>query len=287
MVFLISEDLGKRGDRLAIGLISILSLGFIGLIALAIYFYPDTYSFFSNYLSDLGMTVTSPHNYDNSTSSMIFTVAMVVVGILSFAFWAVSQNVLRYNVKPKLGKKATALVILGCLLGIASSPFGAAIGFFHYNTDKSMHLTMGWIFFILASGACLIYSVLFIYLFMSDTSRQNTYTITALIFTVIGAVGLYFMIKDNLASLIMPIIIGFLLLVMVLNVFSYYKFKILISYLSFFVSFIFIVSIIAVLALYFTVGLKEFIEVTFIVIISAFLMTNNLELFKIEKEDSV
>ena len=281
MTFLLKEKISDRVANIGIGLISLLAISFVVLIGLAIHFYPDNYAFFSNYLSDLGMTRTVPGNFDNSTSSLIFTIAMVVAGLLSLSFWLLSQNVIRFHV----GLKAlpNLLVEVAAFVGFVSTFFAMAIGFYHYDTNKSMHLTVGWIFFVLASGTCLVYGILFLYLFMSDTKHQLGYTILTVIITLVSAAGLDLIIKENLTESLLAIVIWLIVFKMVLEIIFSFKFEDAICYLSFLVSFVLIVSIIVIILLYVTIGLQPVMEVTFIVVISAFLMTNNLELIKIER----
>ena len=286
-MFLISDELSDRVSTFAIVIISLLSILFVVLIGLAIHYYPDNYKFFSNYLSDLGMTVTSPHGYDNGTSSLIFTLAMFTAGLLFLLFWIISQNVIRFHVPLKPLFKL--LIGIASILGIISSFFSASIGIFHYDTDKSMHLTVGWIFFILASAACIIYGVLFVYLFLKNKSEDKAlfWLIVTVVIMVLVAVVYDLFREQNITDQLMILIIWLIIVIMFLNLLLLFKFDSLISYLSYFISFILITAVIVILLLYVTIhGLIPVMEVSFIIVISAFVMTNNLELLKLERKKS-
>ena len=152
-----------------------------------------------------------------------------------------------------------------------------------------MHLTVGWIFFILASAACIIYGVLFVYLFLKNKSEEKAlfWLIVTVIIMVLVAVVYDLFREQNITDQLVIIIIWLIVVIMFLNLLLMFKFDSLISYLSYFISFVLITAVIVILLLYATIhGLIPVMEVSFIIVISAFVMTNNLELFKLERKKS-
>lgn len=276
MQFFLNDLQVKKLSKFGLFLINILSIVFIALIGLAIYYYPSNYSFFGNYLSDLGQKMAN--GLDNSTSSLLFSLAMFTAGLLSAVFWFLSQNVIYNSIKLPLKYKLP--ILIGSVIGFISAIFNALIGIFPLDTQPDNHYLVGAIFFSLAGLACTLYALFFIYLFFLHKTPANTikYSIISFLIPIVFALVLTAFVSQ-ISSLIIIILVTLLVL---LNLLFMFKFKSLINYMSYIVSFSMIVLEALIVMLLIGSGLEPVIEVTFIIGIVAFIMTNNIRILKLE-----
>jgi hypothetical protein len=281
MKFFLSDEQVKNVSKYGLFLINIIALGFIILIGLAIINYPGNYDFFTSYLSDLGQKMAD--GFDNSTSSLLFTTAMILAGILSALFWFLSQNVIYHSFDLPLKYKVP--ILIGSVIGFISTFFNALIGVFPLDTQQQNHYLVGAIFFSLAGLACTLYALFFIYIFFLDKKpdRVIEYSLASFLIPIIFALILTGFISQ-IPSYVIYILIAFLIL---LNLLFMVVFKSFITYLSYIVSFSMIVLEALIVMLIIGSGLKGIIEVTFIIGIVAFIMTNNIRLLKLEEKKEI
>ncbi len=276
MRFFLNDQEVKKFSKYGLFSVNIFALGFILLVGLAFYNYAGSYNFFHNYLSDLGRTVADGNN--NSTSSNYFTAAMIVAGILSVIFWFLSMNVIYNSISLPLKFKLP--VLLGSIIGIISAIFNALIGIFPLDTQTRNHYLVGAIFFSLAGLACILYALFFVYLFFHHKTPEKKveYSILSFLIPIVFALALTAIINDISASLIIIIIT----VLIVLNLLFMFAFKSFIDYMSYIISFSMIVLEVLIVILLIGSGLKPVIEVTFILGIVVFIMTNNIRILSLD-----
>ena len=272
--FFLNDQEVRKLSKYGLFLVNIFAVAFIILIGLAMYNYKGDYSFFHNYLSDLGRTVVNGHS--NSTSSHYFTAAMITAGLLSACFWFLSMNVIYNSINLPLKFKLP--ILIGSVVGFISAIFNALIGFYPLDTQSSMHYLVGAIFFTLAGLACTLYALFFVYLFFhyKNPEKKIEYSIISFLIPIIFSLVLYAVIKD-----ISGLYIIFLVIVLIiLNLVFIVAFKTFIKYLSYIVSFSMIVLEALIVMLLIGSGLQPVIEVTFILGIVVFIMTNNIRIIR-------
>ncbi len=266
----------RKLSKFGLILINLLAIIFIIFILLAIYYYPGQYNFFGNYLSDLGQKMVG--GVDNSQSSLLFTSAMITAGILSAIFWFLSQNVIYHSINLPLKYKAP--ILIGSVIGFISAIFNALIGFFPLDTQPDTHYLVGAIFFSLAGLACTMYALFFIYLFFLQKTPERTiqYSLISFIIPVLFGLALTAIIS-KVSSII---IVALVTLLILLNLAFMVVFKSFITYLSYILSFSMIVLEALIVLLLIGSGLEPIIEVTFILGIVVFIMTNNIRILTLE-----
>jgi hypothetical protein len=276
MGIFISDERIKKLSKFGQILIGLLSFAVLGLVLLAIYFYPGQYNFFTNYISDLGRTVT-PEGFDNSTSSSIYLLAMLMMGLVSLGFWFFTQNVIYHAFTTKW----KYLVILGSFLGMLSSVAIGITGFFPLDTQQSTHNLLGVIFFVLGGIAMGLYAVFFIILFFIDKDIEKLiiYSIISVFVPLIFAF-IVIGILDQISSVYIIILVGVLLIT---NLIFQLAFKSFINYLSYIISFsILVLEFALVLLITSLLTVSAVMEVTFVLGMVAFMVINNVRIFEID-----
>lgn len=273
-IFLSDEQI-KKFSKWGMILIGFLSFAVLGLIILAMINYPGEYDFFKNYISDLGRKFTE-EGYDNSISSSIYMLAMLMLGLVSTGFWFFSQNIVYHVFKTKW----KYLVILGSLSGIISSIVIGLTGFFPLDTASEMHNLLGMIYFALGGIALSLYSIFFIVLFFSnkDDIKVIVYAVISVIIPIIFA----FIVVGILDEISTVYIVGLVLLLLIVNVVFLFAFKNFISYLSYLISFSMLVLEVTIVLLVISVGIKPIIEVSFVLGMVTFMMINNARIIELD-----
>lgn len=275
MRYFLDDQEVKNISKYGLFLVNIFALGFILLIGIAIYTYSGSFDFFHNYLSDLGRTVVNGNT--NSTSSLYFTSAMIVAGILSAIFWFLSMNVIYNSINLPLKFKSP--VLAGSVIGFISAIFNVLIGFFPLDTQTQNHYLVGAVFFSLAGLACTLYALFFVYLFFHQKTpeKQVQYSVLSFLIPILFALALAAIIND-ISAIYIIIIVAILI---ILNLILVFAFKTIINYLSYIISFSIIVLESLIVILLLSSGIKPIIEVTFILGIVVFIMTNNIRILSI------
>lgn len=248
----------------------------MGLILGAIYFYPDEYNFFTNFISDLGRTVT-PNGNNNTISSSIYLVAMVVLGLVSIGFWFFTQNVIYHAFRTKW----KYIVLIGSFSGIISSIAIGLTGFFPLDTQQATHNVLGAIYFGLSGISISLYSIFFIILFFAnkDFERFVLYSLLSVIVPVIFA----FIIIGILSEISTLYIVFLVSLFLTLAVLFQFAFQSLFSYLSYLISFsMLVLEAILLLLILSLLIIYPVMEVSFVLGMVAFMMINNIRIFQID-----
>ena len=126
---------------------------FIVVTIVAMFFYPDGYSFTEDYLSYLGTTINVRTYSDNTISRILFIIACVVAGASLIPFWIVITTLFKDT------EITRSLSYVGSMFGILSSPLLMGIAIFPGDKMYAIHAYMARYFFILFAISILIYSV--------------------------------------------------------------------------------------------------------------------------------
>lgn len=173
------------------------SIAFILMTVAAMFFYPggsgsdpylNGYSFWSNFFSDLGRTVTPLHE-PNTISFFLFTFAMLIIGIVMVLFFVAY---------PVLFKKRRATYLIaktGSLFGIAAGLFFCGVGMTPVNEVTDVHNFFASAAFVSITAALFFYMVAII--FTKDYPKIYVFFIALLlmimtVFIYIGVTGLTF-----------------------------------------------------------------------------------------------
>ena len=124
---------------------------FVIVTFIAMLTYPGGYSFFDNYFSELGLTVT------NGTPSLLnyalFIVACSSAALCLIPFLLAMQTVFTET------KSLTALSWTGTIFGIAAAPNLAFLAIFAANIQIGLHGLTTLLFFFLITLGILVYSI--------------------------------------------------------------------------------------------------------------------------------
>jgi hypothetical protein len=134
------------------------------------------YRFFSNFFSDLGMI----HSYNgrlNIVSAILFSSALVLMGIAIVLFFFAIQKFFIYNSKTKIIIRFTT--VLGILSGITC----AGIGFSPQDLLPTLHESMAYCF----SGTFLFALVFFTISIFMNSKYARIYAVTNIVYMVILA----------------------------------------------------------------------------------------------------
>jgi hypothetical membrane protein len=174
MVSIKLEDL-KSWKRLSCIISLFGGLQFIVVTFIAMFFYPDGYSFTEDYFSHLGTTVNMKTGSPNDVSRFLFVMACVITGVCLIPFWIVLLTLFTAS------KLMKALSLFGSLLGVISCPFLMGIGIFAGDTQPSLHVLSTRMFFLLFAAAILIYSIAILF----NAEYQNIYSIIGIAFSIL------------------------------------------------------------------------------------------------------
>ena len=148
---------------------------FIVVTIVAMFFYPDGYSFTEDYFSFLGTTVNVRTYSQNTISRILFVIACVVAGASLIPFWIVITTLFK-------DKEITRyLSYFGSLLGIIASPLIMGVGIFPGDKMYDIHNFAARYFFLLFAIAILIYSIAILF----NENYQNFYAFIGFGFSVL------------------------------------------------------------------------------------------------------
>ncbi len=173
---------------LLLGLVGIIL--FIALTIIAMFLYPDGYSFFGDYFSTLGRTI-SYGGAPNMPARILFVIACVTAGITIIPFWIIFRNFFMED------KRTKTLSILGSCCGISASPFLALLAIFTTDTQYDPHIISSIFFFAFFGVAVLIYSIAII--LSSTYSKLFAYIGFALVAIIIIYITVFFNTPLNAA----------------------------------------------------------------------------------------
>ncbi len=173
---------------LLLGLIGIIL--FITLTIVSMFLYPDGYSFFGDYFSTLGRTI-SYGGAPNLPARILFVIACVTAGITIIPFWIIFR---KFFIETK---RIKALSFLGSCCGIIASPFLALLAIFTTDTQYDPHIISSILFFAFFGVAVLIYSIAII---LNNTYNNIfAYIGFALVVTIIIYITIFFNTPLNAA----------------------------------------------------------------------------------------
>lgn len=146
---------------------------FIIVTFVAMLTYPRGYSFFDNYFSELGLTIT------NGTPSMLnyvlFIIACSSPALCLIPFLFAMQTVFTET------KLLSILSWIGTILGIASAPNLAFLAIFAADVQMALHGLTTLLFFILITLGILVYSIAI----LLNKEYPNLYAIIGLVVVII------------------------------------------------------------------------------------------------------
>lgn len=148
---------------------------FIVVTFIAMFFYPDGYSFTEDYFSFLGTTINVRTYSPNRISRILFVIACVVAGASLIPFWIVITTLFKNS------DIARYLSYFGSILGIISSPLLMGAGIFPGDKMYETHSFSAKYFFLLFAAAILIYSIAI----LLNENYQNIYAFIGFGFSVL------------------------------------------------------------------------------------------------------
>jgi len=161
---------------------------FVLLTFIAMLFYPGGthdnpaapgYSFFNNFFSDLGLTV-SPSGETSTVSFFLFTLSLTLAGLAIILFFLAS---------PALFKNTPGRIpsLLGSIVGVLSGLFYIGIAF----TPADLHLEWHGNFVLLAFSSFLLVVILYTLAIFLNKDYPNRYAYVYLVFAVLLAAYLW------------------------------------------------------------------------------------------------
>ncbi|TFG13411.1 MAG: hypothetical protein EU535_04980 [Promethearchaeota archaeon] len=170
---------------------------FILLTFIAMFFYPDGYSFTGDYFSYLGTTVNLKTGSPNTISRILFFTACVIVGASLIPFWLVISTVFtETNLLKYIG-------ISGSITGIISSICLMGVGIFAEDTHYVIHTSLAKMFFSFIIIAILIYS----FAILLNSAYHNIYSLIGIAFSISVILMLYIFRNSMLMNIIMQKVI--------------------------------------------------------------------------------
>ncbi|MHA1147844.1 MAG: DUF998 domain-containing protein [Promethearchaeota archaeon] len=158
---------------------------FIFFLTMSMLFYPDGsssigyngydgYSFWNNFISDLGMTHTFKGN-SNSISPLFLLAGIVILSIGGSLFY-----LLTFIIFSNEDKNSIRLSAIVATSGIVSLIFLLGVSIFPKDTYPQLHELTSTLFFLLTFAAIIIYN----YLIHLQENISDKYTITGYIFII-------------------------------------------------------------------------------------------------------
>ena len=183
-------DLKKWRERIFIfNIVSIIQ--YFILIHVAMFFYPggtrldpnvQGYSFFSNFISDLGLT-RSYSGYPNTISYILFTISMILSGISSILFYIAIIHFFKTKIQKRL---ITLTSLFGVIIGI--SIIGA--GLTPWNIYPEAHDNFGEASFI----TTIITTFFYILAVTHNEEYPNHYAYVLICYMLVAIIFIGFMI---------------------------------------------------------------------------------------------
>jgi len=170
---------------------------FILLTFIAMFLYPDGYSFTGDYFSNLGTTINVKTGSPNIIPRILFLTACVVVGASLIPFWMVIST---FFTEKKLLKYIS---ISGSVIGIISSICLMSVGIFAEDTHYFLHSSSAKLFFSFVIIAILIYS----FALLLNSAYHYVYSFIGIIFSVSAISMLYLFRYSIMINIIMQKVI--------------------------------------------------------------------------------
>ena len=161
----------KQSSILAI----VAGIQFIILTIVAMLIYPGGYSFWDNFFSHLGHTVSYNNGQPSIPSYIIFASTCTITAILLIPFWCALTTMFRKTTLERY------LSFIGTLLGLFSCPNLALLAILPGNLLFEPHIFTTRLFFMSFAAAILIYSIAIIF----NREYENYYAIIGFIISVI------------------------------------------------------------------------------------------------------
>ncbi len=127
-------------------------LQFFLLTFLAAFFYPGGYDYFNYYFSDLG-AVTARNSDVNTTSAILFFIALATVSITLVPYWL---GLFKFFSQSRVERISS---LLGSVVGLICSPVLIGVALFTIDTQLEIHFVLVLVQFSLFSIAILLYSI--------------------------------------------------------------------------------------------------------------------------------
>ncbi|TFG29170.1 DUF998 domain-containing protein [Candidatus Thorarchaeota archaeon] len=138
---------------------------FIIVTFIAMLTYPEGYSFFENYFSQLGLTVTN--SQPSMLNYILFSIACTSAAVCLVPFLFAMRTVFTETLQLKL------LSWIGTILGIAAAPNLSALALFAADVFPTEHGLTTLLFFLLITIGILVYSVAI----LLNNNYQNLYAL--------------------------------------------------------------------------------------------------------------
>jgi len=161
----------KQSSILAI----VAGIQFIILTIVAMIIYPGGYSFWENFFSHLGHTVSYNNGQPSIPSYIIFASTCTITAILLIPFWCALTTMFRKTTLERY------LSFIGTLLGLFSCPNLALLAILPGNLLFEPHIITTRLFFMSFAAAILIYSIAI----LLNKEYENYYAIIGFIISVI------------------------------------------------------------------------------------------------------
>ncbi|MGY5852195.1 MAG: DUF998 domain-containing protein [Candidatus Thorarchaeota archaeon] len=152
-------------------------LQFFLLTFLAAFFYPGGYDYLNYYFSDLG-AVTARNSDVNTTSAILFFIALATVSITLVPFWL---GLFKFFSQSRVERISS---LLGSVMGLICSPVLIGVALFTIDTQLEIHFVLVLVQFSLFSFAILLYSIAI----LLGRRYSNLYGLVGLIVLAIGVV---------------------------------------------------------------------------------------------------
>ncbi|MFX1499303.1 MAG: hypothetical protein ACFFBH_17435 [Promethearchaeota archaeon] len=126
---------------------------FIIMTIIAMIIYPGGYSFWNNFFSHLGYTISYNNGQPSIPSYVIFASTCTITAILLIPFWCVLTSFFRQTTLERY------LSFIGTLFGLLSCPNLALLAIFPGNLLFEPHIIVTRLFFMLFAAAMFTYSI--------------------------------------------------------------------------------------------------------------------------------
>ena len=148
---------------------------FIILTIVAMLIYPGGYSFWDNFFSHLGYTVSVNNGQPSLPSYILFAITCTIAGVFLIPFWCTMNSMFRKTTLERY------LGFLGTLLGLLASPNLALLAIFPGNLLFTPHIITTRLFFLLFASAMIIFSIAILY----NKDYENYYAYIGFIIGII------------------------------------------------------------------------------------------------------
>ena len=234
MVLFVSDETIQKLNKIGLTIVGLGSILVVLLLLIALIIYPGGFNFLDFPLSDLGH-VNANNGDPNPTSSLLFTLAMMLAGLMTLFYWFFSANVI-YN---KYTTKWKFIAIFGGIAGLFSSVFLALIGLFPSDKFENEHNLIGIGFFVLVTLALGLYSALFIIDFLEEYEGKKQLIYILLSFIIPILIG--GMIMGIAKEIPMWLIFIFAGVIIIISIYLGWQFPDISDYLSYILSIIVLV----------------------------------------------